>query len=491
MTDHDTLGGEPIPKILVIDDEKRIREACCSVLTEEGFTVDTAADGSKGLELIHKGHFDIVLLDLMMPNLSGFDVLSKIKTLRPDTVVIVITGYATLEHSIEAMKKGAFDFIPKPFSPEQLRVLVAKALTHYRALEDIANTRSRLRVMVNRLSDGVMCTDHRKHVVLCNPAFQQMIGSGKTTVIGREAGSFIQEPLVLEMIEKALAMPSSEMVELTGEICRDEGDGAKGKTINVRCLPFRDPRGLTLGAITVLHDITTQKQVEKMKSDFVSMVAHEIRSPMSSVLMQLKVILDGLAGDITAKQAEILDRASQNITNLVAMSSELLDLAKIESGLIALEKSPVALAALIEDQVSFHQARASDEGLNLVMKPIPELPHILANRQNMEEILSNLITNAILYTPAGGRITVSATADSNAVYICVSDTGIGIADEDRERIFFRFYRVKNEKTRYIQGTGLGLPIVKRIVEAHQGSITVDSQIGNGSTFTVRLPVGDS
>lgn len=114
----------------------------------------------------------------------------------------------------------------------------------------------------------------------------------------------------------------------------------------------------------------------------------------------------------------------------------------------------------------------------------------MANRQNMEEILSNLITNAILYTPAGGRITVSATADSDSLYIRVSDTGYGIADEDHERIFSRFYRVKNEKTRYIQGTGLGLPIVKRIIEAHHGSITLDSQIGKGSTFTVRLPLGE-
>jgi two-component system phosphate regulon sensor histidine kinase PhoR len=488
MTNRYEAMEASIPNILIIDDEERIRDACCSVLTEDGCEVDLAVDGKHGLALIKETHFDIVLLDLMMPTMSGFDVLSQIKDLHPDTVVIVITGYATLEHSIEAMKKGAFDFIPKPFSSEQLRVVVSKAIEYTRALEDIANTRSRIRVMVNRLSDGVMCADKHKQVALANPAFLRMIGSCETEVVGRRTESFIKEPLVLEMIDTALAMPKDEFIELTEELCRQRRDGSEEMVLNVRCAPFRDRRGLTLGTITVLHDITTQKQVEKMKSDFVSMVSHEIRSPMNSVLMQIKVILDGLAGDVTIKQAEILGRASQKIQNLVAMSSELLDLAKIESGLIVLEKEPVDMVAIIEEQFDFHQARAVAKGLDLVLAPLPHLPRIFANRQNMEEVLSNLITNAILYTPPGGRISVNAWVENDSLHIRVSDTGIGIPAEDLDRIFSRFYRVKNEKTRHINGTGLGLPIVKSIVEAHQGSIEVDNRPDGGSAFTVDLPL---
>ena len=479
MTDEYGAIEPPLPSVLVIDDENRIRDACRTVLIEEGFEVELAPDGSQGLALIQHAHFDIVLLDLMMPNLSGFDVLSQINALHPDTVVIVITGYATLEHSIEAMKKGAFDFIPKPFSPAQLRLVVAKALTYTRALEDIANTRSRIRTMVNRLSDGVMCTDSRKCVVLANPAFLRMIGSCETEVIGRGAETFIQEPLVLEMIDTALAMPKGEYAELTEELCRKRHDESQDQVFNVRCTPFRDRRGLTLGTITVLHDITTQKHVEKMKSDFVSMVSHEIRSPMNSVLMQLRVIIDGLAGEITEKQAEILGRASEKIQNLVTMSSELLDLAKIESGLIVLEKEPVDMAAVIKDQVAFHMPRVAAKGLDLILDPLPLLARIYANRQNMEEVLSNLITNAILYTPSGGHITVSAGSANGTIYVRVSDTGIGIPGEDLERIFSRFYRVKSPKMRHIHGTGLGLPIVKRIVEAHQGRIEVRQPTRSG------------
>jgi len=154
--------------ILVIDDEPRIRDACSIVLSEKGFTVASAEDGEKGLEMLKEKHFDIILVDLMMPTISGFDVLSEVRKNHPDTVVIVITGYATLEHSIEAMKKGAFDFIPKPFTPDQLRTVVEKSFLYTNALQDIADSRSRLKVMVNRLTDGVMTTD--------SPLYQRIAG---------------------------------------------------------------------------------------------------------------------------------------------------------------------------------------------------------------------------------------------------------------------------------------------------------------------------
>ena len=173
------------PRILIIDDEPRIRDACILVLSDKGFDVAAAPDGEHGLQMIKEKHYDIVLVDLMMPTISGFDVLSEVRSHHPDTVVIVITGYATLEHSIEAMKKGAFDFIPKPFTPDQLRAVVDKSLRYTSALQDIADSKSRLGVMVNRLTDGVMTTDARKLIVQVNPAFLHMIGYHGEEVVGR------------------------------------------------------------------------------------------------------------------------------------------------------------------------------------------------------------------------------------------------------------------------------------------------------------------
>jgi len=488
MTNDISMGNIRPPRILVVDDEQRIRDACQILLSEEGYEVATADDGDVGLRMIEAEHFDIILLDLMLPALSGLDVLTQVHALHPDTVVIVITGYATLEHSIEAMKKGAFDFIPKPFTPDQLRMVVSKAIKYTRALQDIADTKSRLRVMVNRLSDGVMATDNSKRVVLANPAFLHLIGYRGESVLGRMAEDFITCEPLLGLIDQALAMPRERFAELNQELAGGQG---QDRILNASCTPFRDRIGHNIGTITVLHDITALKKMDQMKSDFVSLVSHEIRSPMNSLLMQIKVIMDGLAGDITEKQKEILGRASEKISNLINMASELLDLAQIESGLITQEKEELNIPDLLADQVAFHQAGAREKGLEISLESPDRLNPVLANRRNMEEVVSNLITNAIKYSPRGGRITVSAGAESGYVVIRVSDTGIGIPEEELDKIFNRFYRVKDERTRYVNGTGLGLSIVKSIVEAHHGNIQVKSRPGEGSTFIVYLPFSES
>ncbi|MBI5602311.1 MAG: response regulator [Deltaproteobacteria bacterium] len=476
------------PRILVVDDKARIREACKSVLEECGYEVSLASNGLEALASIPAEHYDIILLDLMMPEMSGFEVLAKVKSLDPDTVVIVITGYATLEHSVDAMKKGAFDFIPKPFTPDHLRVTVAKAIEYTRALWDIADTRSRLRTMVNHISDGVMCTNHQNKVALANPAFLRMIGCQASSMIGRGVEEFINIPRIREMISQSLNMPESEFSELTEEITLNGQNRPEELVLSIRCAPFRARNGRNLGVITVLHDITALKRMDRMKSQFVSTVSHEIQSPMNSVMMQIQVILDGLAGDLTEKQRSILTRASQKINNLARMASELLDLARIESGLISLEREPVDMSAIIRDQVAFHLPKAESESIRLEIDVPEMLPPILANRRNMEEVLSNLITNAIKYSPDGGQVLVSAFAENDSLCIRVKDRGLGISPEDLKLIFKQFYRIKNEKTRYINGTGLGLAIVKSILESHQGRIKVESQPGEGSTFIVFLPV---
>jgi two-component system, OmpR family, phosphate regulon sensor histidine kinase PhoR len=488
MTDGVATNTVFLPQILVVDDEARIREGCRMVLSDLGFEVATASDGAQGLRMIEERHFDIILLDLMMPVISGFDVLTRVRDLHPDTVVIVITGYATIEHSIEAMKKGAFDFIPKPFDPEQLRAVVAKAIKYTSALQDIADSRSRLRMVVNRLTDGVMTTDDHKRIVLANPAFLHMIGYHGENIIGRNVSECITDMTLSRMIDDALSMPLDTYVEITRELV---WEGPDERILSARCTPFRGRTGQNLGTITVLHDITALKKIDQMKSDFVSMVSHEIRSPMNSLLMQLKIILDGLAGSVTDKQREILERASGKILNLTNLVSELLDLARIESGLISHEKESMVMSDLLADQVRFHGAAAKEKNIGISFESIPDLPAILANRQGMDEVFTNLITNAIKYSPGGGNITISAGVENEYLFVKVSDTGFGIPAEDRDRIFTRFYRVKDKHTREIHGTGLGLAIVKSIIEAHHGNIRVESEEGHGTAFTVFLPLSES
>jgi two-component system phosphate regulon sensor histidine kinase PhoR len=216
-------------------------------------------------------------------------------------------------------------------------------------------------------------------------------------------------------------------------------------------------------------------------------VAHEIRSPLSTVLSQIKILTDGLAGEIGTKQADILGKISRKVEGLVELTNELLDLSRIEAGLIVQDKQQVQIMHILDSLVGFMQARAKEKNISLTLKKA-DLPPINADGKSMEEVFSNLITNAINYTPEGGKITIAEKVSGDFLQIRISDTGYGIPPDELPRIFERFYRVKNEKTRNIVGTGLGLPIVKSIVEAHNGTIRAESKEGVGSTFSVRLPI---
>jgi two-component system, OmpR family, phosphate regulon sensor histidine kinase PhoR len=487
LTEQSTSPAQRI-KVLVVDDEKRIRDACYTMLSNQGFKVALAENGFAGLKKIEEEHFDVILLDLMMPGMRGIDLLTHVKGKHPDTLVIVITGYATLEHAIEAMKKGAFDFISKPFSPQDVRLVIGKAIEYIRTLEDIAQEKSRMGVLINHISDGVMATDMQKNMALANPAFLRMIGHQGESAIGRPVTDFIQNQRLIEVIDQALSMPAEEFGEVTEEFVDGALSNSMDEVLAVRCVPFRDRMHRNLGTVTVIHDITALKKMDQMKSDFVSMVAHEIKSPMNSVLALVKVIRDGLAGDLTEKQQEMLGRVSEKIKGLADLAAELLDLSRIESGLITIEKERLKVEPLLRGQVGFYEAKAAEKKIHLSLDPLPELPPVLANKRSIEEVISNLITNAIRYTPEGGCITLSACVEKGYARISVKDTGFGIGKEDLDRIFERFYRVKNDQTRFITGTGLGLAIVKSIVDAHNGMIKVESEIGKGSTFHVDLPV---
>jgi len=468
--------------ILVIDDEARIRNVIHTSLSRDGFDVEVAENGEMGMQMINQRHFDIILLDLMMPGISGLNVLNHLKSHHPHSVVIVITGYATIEHSTQAIKNGAFDFIAKPFSPSDLRGVIAKASEFIRALKDITGETSRFRALINHISDGVMVTDARKKIVLANPAFLKTVDYFKNDAIGRPVDDVVSIKKIRDMIDETLSRHGEIGVYLTDEVTIGEN------VASARCIPFRDRLHRNLGAIIATHDITALKKMDRLKSDFVSMVAHEIRSPLNSINMQLQVIMEGLAGDVTEKQMSILNRAHEKITALGDFSSDLLDLARIESGLVVQDKENLDMGALIADQVIFLQETARAKKIRLSLEPSTQWPLVLANKQNMEEVFSNLISNAIKYTPDGGEIKIAATVGDVSLKITVSDNGFGISDEDMGRVFDKFFRVKNKMTRQITGSGLGLGIVKAIVEAHHGKVELKSELGKGSSFSVYIPI---
>ena len=477
------------PKVLVIDDEERIREGCLKILTKENCLVDVAESGEMGLSMIAEKHYDIILTDLMMPGIGGMEVLARVREQHPDTVGIVITGFATLEHSIEAMKKGAFDFIPKPFTPDQVRVAVSKAVRMTRTLQDIATEKTRLKTIVNYLEGGVLVTDNSKNIILYNPALLTMLGYHGEPLYDQPLSALTTDETLTGMIDSILGLEVGEFKVLSAELLpRDAGKGLSDERyLRAQSVPFQNRSGEILGSVTIIDDISHLKKMDEMKSAFVNMVAHEIRGPLSTVLSQVKILTDGLAGDLGAKQADILGKISRKVEGLVELTNELLDLSRIEAGLIVQDKQQVQLMDILNSLVEFMQARAKEKNISLTLKKA-DLPLINADGRSMEEVFSNLITNAINYTPEGGKITIAGKVSGDFLQIRITDTGYGIPPDELPRIFDRFYRVKTDKTRSIVGTGLGLPIVKSIVEAHNGTIKAESKEGVGSTFSVRLPI---
>jgi len=486
--------------ILVIDDEQIMRDGCSRILSKDGWSVICAENGGQGLEEI-KGspeNIDVILLDLMMPGMSGMEVLDHIRTFDPNLLVIVITGYATVESAVEAMKKGAYDFIPKPFTPDQLRIVVRRALERRslqkeaeflrrereRSLRDIATEKSKIKTIINCMGDGVLVCDGDGCMVLTNPAASRMLKIPETSLLGNFLSQCNLPSELSKTMEENLQAKDIGYTSVSQEL----SFGESGEIfLRAHTAPVRNDIGETMGSVTVLQDISHLKELDKMKSEFIAMVTHELRAPIAAVEQQLTVILNKMAGEVTEKQEKLLSRAKERTRGLLNLIKDLLDLSKIEAGKMVQYKEPLPLQEVIQRVVDLMKVEAENKKIDLQFSAPSKVSLILADRNSMEGIFTNLISNSIKYTPEGGKVWVNLGEEGGFVKATVSDTGIGIKKEDLSRIFDKFYRVKTKETRQIVGTGLGLSIVKSIVDAHLGSISVDSEEGGGTTFTVFFP----
>jgi signal transduction histidine kinase len=482
-------------RILVVDDEKVVRDGCHRVLTGKGFEVLTAEDGRKAVDILSGESMDLILLDLKMPVMSGEEVLEIINTEYPDIPVIVITGHGTVDTAVECMKKGAYDFITKPFQIDQFLLTINRA-TDKRRLEqkarlyeeerqqnlyDLNLEKSRLKTMINCMANGVMVTNRNLEVVLHNPALMRLLEISGKIENPTPLNHIINDDSLIATLKQIQSDESSRDKSISQEI-------AAGKNV-LRAIsaPALGPDDGIVGIVTVLENITAFKQLDEMKSDFVNMVAHELRSPLVSIRQQNSVLLEGLAGPLEDKQKDFLGKGVKKIDQLLELINDLLDIAKIESGKAIQRQVPVDLGKAIEDMVSLMKPRAKDEGIKLTFI-CHDLRPVQADPKSIDEIFNNLITNAINYSPEGGEVVVSAKGLGEYMEIKVKDTGVGILHEELPKIFDKFYRVKHPKTRKVMGTGLGLAIVKGVVEAHNGTIDVESLPDKGTTFRILLPV---
>lgn len=356
--------------ILVIDDEQAMRDSCGQVLTKDGYRTETAEDGDSGLDKVREIQPDLVLVDLKMPGLGGMEVLEKINEIDPNIVSVVITAYATIESAVEAMKRHAYDFLTKPFTPDQLRVVIKRGLERRR-----------------------------------------------------------------------LAIESARL----------------------------------------------QQEKEVMKKNFVTLVSHQLRSPLASVKQYFGVLREGFAGEVSNRQKEMIEKAGRYIDDLLQLINDWLNMSRIDAGNITSTFETVDLASVFSNTIELLEPLAQTRKVSLKLDLRDSPAMIEGDPESLKEAFTNLIGNGINYNREGGTVTVSLKENGEGLVVEISDTGIGISRDNLHFIFDEFFRAKSKEARDVRGSGLGLPIAKKIIEAHDGFIRVASEVGKGSTFSIFLP----
>ena len=344
----------------------------------------------------------------------------------------------------------------------------AVAMESARLYSTAAEERSTLAAVIQSVSDGILLTDNNV-IVVANPAAAQIIGLEPDALINQLLHSVFP---MLPTIKRDTTLHHHEV------------------TINehvyfVHVSPLDETARIGGGQVVVFQDITHFKELDELKSRFVSMVSHDLKSPLTAIQGYAQLVASGHMGDVNEPQKQALQAVMRNSTAMTSLITDLLDLGRLEAG-VKFEISECDLATIIDDVLDEQTIRAQLKHIT-VHKELSEPLLVKADGARLRQVFANLISNAIKYTPPQGAVFVSTSADEESVHVIVRDTGYGIPEEALPHIFDRFYRVKRDAEASIEGTGLGLAIVKGIVEEHHGSVDVQSTLNQGSTFHVKLP----
>lgn len=328
--------------------------------------------------------------------------------------------------------------------------------------------------ILSNMNDGILVVDENSSVSLINPSACTIFNISSQDALGHSLVEVIRHFKMNELLEKTIATHSPQM---------DSFETAY-KTY-IRCIATPLDKEMPGSILFLMQDLTRIRQLEIIRRDFVSNVSHELRTPLTSLKLITETLQDNLQEDPQQAQ-KFLDRMAGEIDNLNQMVEELLELSRIESGLVPLEKSWVKPLELIQSAADRMVMQTQRAGLKFAQTCPEDLPAVFIDKARLERVLVNLLHNAIKFTPPGGSVTLSAYQEKERMIFSVKDTGIGIEPRDLSRIFERFY--KTDRSRSESGTGLGLSISKHLVEAHSGQIWVESQLKQGSTFSFSIPI---
>jgi two-component system, OmpR family, phosphate regulon sensor histidine kinase PhoR len=345
-------------------------------------------------------------------------------------------------------------------------------LTQQVQINRLDDERLRLAAVLDQITDGVLIAAAGGRIQFANPAAERLF----------EGGQILPGRTVVEALRHHQLVETWRRCQETGELQSETVEiPARRQFLQMVAIPDRHGGG----SILLIQDLTRLRRLETVRRDFVSNVSHELRTPLASLRALTETLQEGALDDPPAAR-RFLGRIQTEVDALTQMAAELLELSRIESGQVPLDLKTIQVNKLLSMSSERMHLQAERAGLNLHLECPPDLPDILVDAPRMEQVLVNLIHNAIKFTPSGGDIVIKAERDDHFVCISVKDSGAGIPLDDLERIFERFYRV--DRSRYGSGTGLGLSIARHLVEAHGGRIWAESREGSGSTFYFTVPI---
>ncbi|HSF59118.1 MAG TPA: ATP-binding protein, partial [Candidatus Binatia bacterium] len=389
------------------------------------------------------------------------------------------------------------------FRTREIKLLMAfgsqlgAALENAELYQEVARSKAYIENLVENAADLIISTDLDDRILTWNRGAETLFGYRKDEVIGKHL-SILLPPERFHELEETRAK-----VRISGAL-RDIEVRSKRKDgvmiyLSLSVSPIRDVEGRIAGFLRIAKDITEKKRYErrlkeldKMKSDFVSNVSHELRTPLTSIKGSVDNMLDGLTGALNEKQIRYLTRIKSNTDRLSRLINDLLDLSRIEAGRVEVRATTLSLTTLAEEVAEQMKALAAEKRIQIEVPSSDPRLTAWADRDKVTQILTNLIGNAIKFTPQNGKINVALESNGDDhVQIAIADTGPGILPEERSKIFSKFYQVANLEKQKPKGSGLGLAISKALVEMHGGKIWVESELGKGSTFFFTLPAQQS
>lgn len=370
---------------------------------------------------------------------------------------------------------------------EKFTMVNQKLETVNRNYKQVKQEKKQTEAVVRSIADGLIVVNEKGETLLINPAAEKLLGVKKDEFVGKSVLSAAKEE---QLITLATPLEGSEEREIT---VNSQNDQTK-RVLRQSTAVIENEAGQTMGMVSVLTDVTKQKELEEMKNKFISNVTHELRTPLAAIKESVNLLLDKMVGPVSEEQDKVLSIAKRNIQRLARLIDNVLDISKLEAGRMELKVASFRLDDFVNHNVKTFDAWAKSKVITLETKLPPEPVQLELDQDRMSQVMTNLIGNAMKFTPQGGRITVEAKWAAlgendtvQALEISVADTGPGIPEQEREKIFQKFSQGSAKPVDKISGTGLGLSISKEIVELHGGRIWVTSEEGVGSKFSFIVP----